>query len=66
MMNIGWRHASALTLAALVGLSGTAAAQKPNKQYVSCVTHAASDLKATGFLNTIDHGKIQSCAAKAK
>lgn len=32
MMNIGWRHASALTLAALVGLSGTAAAQKPNKQ----------------------------------
>src|SRR5262245_6550511 len=32
MMNLGWRHACAMTLAALVALSGTAAAQKPAKQ----------------------------------
>ena len=32
MANTGWRTASAFTLAAVIGLSGTLAAQKPAKQ----------------------------------
>jgi len=32
MANIGWRAASAFTLAAVIGLSGTLAAQKPTRQ----------------------------------
>jgi len=32
MANIGWRAASAITLAAVIGFSGTLAAQKPTKQ----------------------------------
>jgi PA domain-containing protein len=47
-------------------VSQCAANAKNHGDYVSCVAQASDALRSSGFLNVTDHGKIQSCAAKAK
>ncbi len=39
---------------------------KNHGDYVSCVAQASDALRRLGFVNSTDHGKIQSCAANAR
>jgi hypothetical protein len=47
-------------------VSQCAAGAKNHGDYVSCVAQVSDALKSSAFLNVTDHGKIQSCAARAK
>ena len=39
---------------------------KNHGDYVSCVAQTSDGLRSLGVINVTDHGKIQSCAARAR